>query len=148
MFRVKPGPCCRCHKIARACTRTGLVDVYCRPCRNLRARNKYRAHKERTALIVRRSEFKTRYGITLDDKERMFNLQGRKCAACGSVDVGFKPKKHKFLNPWHMDHNHKTKQVRGVLCYRCNFTIGNAQESVIRLRGCADYLEKHAGEGV
>jgi len=30
-----------------------------------------------------------------------------------------------------------------LLCHPCNFTIGNAKESVERLRACAAYLERH-----
>ncbi len=141
---VKPeGVCCRCHACPRVTTSNGLVESYCRKCMNLNARGKYRKNPENIGRIVRKSELKMKYGITYADKERMFEEQGRKCAACGSSEVGFKAKKRKLKNPWCLDHNHTTNKIRGILCYWCNFTIGNAKESVERLRACAVYLERH-----
>jgi hypothetical protein len=102
-----------------------------------------RSHKKQHALTASRSRVKRTYGITAEEKAIKFEKQGRKCASCRSSKVGYYPKKRKMINPWCVDHNHTTKQIRGILCHPCNFTIGNAKESVERLRACADYLEKY-----
>jgi hypothetical protein len=75
------------------------------------------------------------YGITIADWDRMFEEQGGVCAACRrpSPDGG----------RLHVDHNHKTKKVRGLLCSPCNIIIGQADEQPSRLRGIADYVEAH-----
>jgi len=54
------------------------------------------------------------------EKERayFFKKQKGKCAICGKKQSDFK----KRLN---LDHNHKTLQIRGLLCYYCNkFRVG------------------------
>ncbi len=52
------------------------------------------------------------------EREKLAILQNRCCAICGKDEKSFKHR----LN---VDHNHKTGQVRGLLCYRCNkFIVG------------------------
>ena len=40
-----------------------------------------------------------------------------------------------------VDHCHRSRQVRGLLCNRCNTMIGQARERPEVLRAGADYLE-------
>lgn len=83
--------------------------------------------------IVRNNRYKTRYGITLDDYERLFALQDGKCAMCG------KEQKHKRLA---IDHCHKTDAIRGLLCSRCNLAIGNVGDSIDLALKMVQYLSK------
>jgi Recombination endonuclease VII len=140
--RAKSNLCQKCHKSPRHTTKTGRTSQFCLPCANQKARTRRQTHRDEVNDIVRRSYFKTIYGITPEDKERRFDSQDRKCAACRSSNVGVKYQKQNGRNPWHVDHNHQTKQTRGILCHPCNLAIGNARESVTRLRACADYLER------
>jgi len=50
-------------------------------------------------------------GVTDADYERMLAAQGDGCAICGN------PPRTRRL---HVDHDHKTGAVRGLLCFRCN----------------------------
>lgn len=50
-------------------------------------------------------------GIDDAEYERMLVSQGGGCAICGN------PPKTRRL---HVDHNHRTARVRGLLCFRCN----------------------------
>lgn len=52
------------------------------------------------------------YGITLADKQGMFDAQGGKCKICLFV--------FKDIYAAHTDHCHKSKKVRGLLCDVCN----------------------------
>lgn len=45
------------------------------------------------------------------DYERMLEAQGGGCAICET-----KPKTRRL----HVDHDHRTGRVRGLLCFRCN----------------------------
>ena len=57
--------------------------------------------------------------------------QGGGCAICGE------PPKARRL---HIDHDHLTGQVRGLLCWTCNATIGRAHDDAARLRVASCYL--------
>jgi hypothetical protein len=75
--------------------------------------NRERLKKKRAKPIVRRRHhLKKRYGITLDDYDAMFKKQKGLCMLCG------KPEKNK--RHLHVDHDHVTGKVRGLLCGVCN----------------------------
>lgn len=50
-------------------------------------------------------------GVTDAEYERMLAAQDGHCALCPST-----PKTRRL----HVDHDHKTGRVRGLLCHRCN----------------------------
>ena len=78
------------------------------------------------------------YGITADEYDRMLAAQGGVCAICGetAITTTF----HKRL---HVDHDHTTGVVRGILCQHCNRALGMMRENPGLLRAAADYLERH-----
>ena len=41
----------------------------------------------------------------------------------------------------HVDHNHNTGVVRGLLCFHCNLILGHAKDESARLRAAADYID-------
>lgn len=73
------------------------------------------------------------------EKERaeFFAKQSGKCAICGKPESEMKMRMA-------LDHSHKTLQLRGLLCYRCNkFFVGrHTLESATKL---AAYLEVERG---
>jgi hypothetical protein len=73
------------------------------------------------------------YGITLKERDALFQRQDSKCAICRSATTAG--------NGWHVDHCHKTKRVRGILCNHCNLTLGHAKENPDILVAAARYLE-------
>lgn len=63
---------------------------------------------------------KHRYGITKEEYISMLEGQGGGCALCGV------PESEKTL---YVDHCHKTGKVRGILCPKCNTTVGQIETS-------------------
>lgn len=77
--------------------------------------------------------FKHRYGITLEEYEKMFASQKGCCAICGSHQSELK----KSL---HIDHCHESKKIRGLLCQKCNSFLGLAHDNVDLLKSAIKYL--------
>ena len=76
---------------------------------------------------------KARYGITLAEYDTMLEQQGGCCKVCGTADSGGKGR-------FHVDHNHTTGKVRGLLCNGCNIGIGHLKDSPDVLLKAAAYL--------
>ena len=77
----------------------------------------------------------SRYGLT---RERVCEmLQQRQCEACG---VRFSDDSEKRI-----DHRHSDGAVRGILCDRCNTTLGKCEESPAILMGICRYLSQTQG---
>ena len=76
------------------------------------------------------------YGITLIAYEAMLQDQGGGCAVCG---------RRPGTRSLHVDHNHETGQVRGLLCSQCNHALGLLSEDVLRIMELAEYLKGHNG---
>lgn len=85
---------------------------------------------------------KRKYGITLAEYEKMRDEQGGVCAICHQPETAFDAKTL-ITRGLAVDHCHKTKRVRGLLCFRCNSVIGKVEESLELLDACRDYLIKH-----
>lgn len=91
---------------------------------------------------VRRYKWKARFGITPEQYNELFIVQGGVCASCGKPES----KKHNKSNRVQMlsvDHDHVTDQVRGLLCQDCNIAIGYFHDDPCRLQKAITYLLKH-----
>jgi len=60
---------------------------------------------------TRKPKRRKRLGLSLEDYDALLVAQGGGCAICGTT-----PKSRRL----HVDHDHKTGKVRGLLCMRCN----------------------------
>lgn len=74
------------------------------------------------------------YGLTLDDYMRMWEMQRGCCAIC-FCDLTTLPPKHR-----HIDHDHKTGLVRGLLCRGCNHGLGGFKDNLASLAEAFQYL--------
>lgn len=89
----------------------GLTD-YCKPCHNrvMREQRIGRNGSTRNFHLVRR------YGVTEAEVDAMIERQGGRCLICrvGAAE--------------HVDHDHRTGAVRGVLCFNCNGGLGQFKD--------------------
>ena len=77
------------------------------------------------------------YGIDREQLNDMLLNQGGLCAIClCQLEIG--PKK-----TYHVDHNHTTGKVRGLLCPGCNLGLGAFRENPFKLRQAARYIEEN-----
>jgi hypothetical protein len=91
----------------------------------------YRERRDFRAEHLRRA-----FGLTQDEYERMLAEQGGPCAICGR-----EPRAGKHL---HVDHDHDTGRVRGLLCFSCNVAVGQLQHEPGRILRAAEYLDDDA----
>jgi hypothetical protein len=106
-----------------------LSDEEKREKRNAYQREWYKNNPDKNRSYRRKS----RFGITSQEWDAMFDSQGRCCAICSSDDPANK-------RGWHTDHDHATGAVRGVLCERCNHLLGHARDNQIILEKAIQYL--------
>jgi hypothetical protein len=86
---------------------------------------------------------KKRYGLSLDQLHGMVAAQGGKCAICG-VDPRTLMLSHHCHRHLHIDHDHATGRVRGLVCNGCNRALGFLNDQPDVARKAAEYLEHHA----
>lgn len=75
------------------------------------------------------------YGIGIDRYAAMFEAQGGCCAICLTHQSKLKRKLH-------VDHDHATGKVRGLLCQLCNTALGLARDDINILKAAISYLER------
>lgn len=113
------------------------------PDANEKARAYYRENAERKRELARncRTPEKTKsgalrkYGITLSEYLTLLENQHGVCAVCKRPPRG----RRKFLA---VDHNHKTGDIRGLLCITCNVGLGALGDSTELLYAALAYLER------
>lgn len=115
------------------------LQYHCKQCRKaIDSRPEHRKqHRERYHRNKRRLktlELQRTYGISVEQFEEMLKAQGNKCLICKRTSSGG--------NGWHVDHSHKLKRVRGILCCYCNPMLGFAQDNPHILLAAVDYLQR------
>ena len=77
----------------------------------------------------KKTRYKKRYGITLEQYNEMYARQGGLCLIC---------KKHQDVLV--VDHRHEDGVIRGLLCKKCNLAIGLLYDSPESAEEAAKYL--------
>lgn len=85
------------------------------------------------ARVARDKHLRKTYGVTLAEVEAM----GATCHSCGAGPSDEGTYSQRTL---HVDHDHATGRVRGMLCHACNLALGFAHEDPDRLESLAAYL--------
>ena len=97
---------------------------YCKPCHIVvcnRSREKQGGN--------RNYHLRRRYGITAEHYDQMLAEQGGLCALCREAPAE------------HVDHDHKTGRVRGLLCFNCNGALGQFRDRRDLILAAISYLD-------
>lgn len=112
----------------------GLKWCYC--CRYWLSKKRFGTDNSRSSKLASACKSCTsykgtasRYNITVKDA-RVLRSGSLHCELCG--------RKKKL----EVDHDHKTDEIRGMLCSRCNSAIGLFHDDVSLLRKAIEYLDK------
>lgn len=73
------------------------------------------------------------YGLTTEEWGAVLSSQDNRCAIC--------PRRFTESRRPCVDHNHRTGEVRGALCHRCNRLLGQVNEDDLLLERAALYLQ-------
>lgn len=76
------------------------------------------------------------YGISAEQFVAILERQSGGCAICGTTEWPGKG------NAPHVDHCHRTNEVRGILCNNCNNGLGRFADDPDRLEAAAAYLRR------
>jgi hypothetical protein len=113
------------------------------------------AHKKEIALYMKNDYLKnrekhidrsrkTRYGMSRISFDLLLKEQGGVCSICKT-------------SPWLsckdgrkgpcVDHDHNTREVRGILCKKCNTTLGLMNDSLETIKAMENYIAKNKKGG-
>ncbi len=115
-------------------TRDG-VSPYCKQCIRDRNRQWRIDNPERARAKQLKNYLKSTYGMTVEEYDKLTQAQNNLCAICSLPET---TKNGRLA----VDHCHRTGQVRGLLCMRCNTSIGRLNDDPALLRRAAEYLEE------
>lgn len=116
----------------------------CRECTNTTSRDWLRDVGSKNPDFIKRRQRSQeldrakRYGLSVEQIEQMYADCGGLCEVCKEPPSMFGG----AANNLHIDHCHSTGKVRGMLCARCNLTLGRVFDSPSLLRALAAYLER------
>lgn len=100
--------------------------AYCKLCHNARNRETVK----RLYGDSRHYHYRQKYGIGLAEVEAMKAAQNGLCAICGTNAAA------------QIDHDHRTKKVRGILCDGCNGGLGLFDDDIHAMKRAIEYLER------
>jgi len=119
------------------CKDVGKKDGLCSHCKSCTYKRGKEYSKTSTNKKYRRKyHLKKKYGITLEDYDKILESQNGKCAICEIDNPG---NKGRFC----VDHDHETGKNRGLICDDCNVGLGRFKDSTNILTKAIEYLVKN-----
>ena len=97
----------------------------------------YKVNKE----VLLKNDLRRRYGISVEKYNKMKEKQNNLCAICGNPES--RKSKYGGTCRLHIDHDHATGIVRGLLCNKCNNALGLTCENINILQNMIKYLKNN-----
>jgi Recombination endonuclease VII len=121
------------------------LATYCKPCnRKLGSEQREKPGARAKAAEVARQwrkdnperarlhHLRVTYGVMPETYAAMLAAQNGRCAICDRPPNG--------RGGLHVDHDHKTGEIRGLLCHSCNVSIGHFQDDPTLIAKVVEYL--------
>ena len=97
---------------------------------------KQKAWRDGNKKHVSQTKRKYKFGIDAQAQEKLLSSQNHCCAIC-------KIHESKCRRILAIDHDHRTKKIRGLLCDNCNRCLGLLKDNLQVLKSAVEYLAKH-----
>jgi hypothetical protein len=91
----------------------------------------FREYAKKHSLKLYLGKIKRQYGLSAESYFKLLEHQKSKCAVC----------RKKPSSRLHVDHDHKTGKIRGLLCSGCNFTLGQMKDKTKHLQSLITYIQ-------
>lgn len=124
---------CDCGKVCLV-IRGQLTNRSRRTCGNCTSRMRMNS-RDKTSYVKRLGHIRTLYGLEEQDLRDLMDKQKGCCAICKEtlrVATG---------RSYHIDHEHSSGKVRGLLCNQCNVGLGMLGDSYNTLQEAARYIK-------
>lgn len=134
--------CKYCHvdkpiaEFSKASRNSSGVQSYCKSC----AKTYHKKYKQLNPEKSTDAHYKRSFGMTLDDVRALLHTQNNQCALC-NVELSVLQGRG-FSTNAHVDHDHITGKVRGILCGNCNTALGKLGDSIESIERVLSYLKK------
>jgi hypothetical protein len=126
----------KCYSLfSKDSSRKDGYEPYCKSCKTL-YRKKY---QEKNPDKIRNSWYKRRYNIDMEEYNEIYLLQNSKCKICDKEKENNISADHDRLV---VDHCHKSGEVRGLLCQKCNRGLGYFEDKIENLLSAVIYLDR------
>lgn len=97
----------------------------CKACNKI----SYKKYYEKNSALIQAKRKAIKYNIDIKHYDELYKKQGGRCLIC-NIDS-------EVLD---VDHDHKTGEVRGLLCRSCNLGLGHFKDNKESLKKALEYL--------
>lgn len=113
-------------------------DGRCGSCKLCRKpmRQRHEANRKRPIGWLRKRHLKATYGISVETFNAMLLAQDGRCAICATKEPGGR------YNVFHIDHDHTTNTIRGLLCHNCNVALAKVGDNLAGVMRFVNYLNR------
>jgi len=105
------------------------VGAICRACKATQRLERRRRNPEAEQVVARRGQIARKYGVSTERATELMEIGT--CQICGASPS---------QRAHHIDHDHETGVIRGVLCFKCNSGLGCFNDDPALLQAAINYL--------
>lgn len=114
-------------------------DKICARTKNHHQKPEQKAKSKLRSPLKILKRWEKKYGITLEKYNKMLEKQNYVCAICYKPETAY-DSRLKITRKLAVDHCHKTGKIRGLLCNRCNLSIGKFEDNIEIIKSVILYL--------